>query len=86
MNDDQIQQKIDTLDGIIDLLNRHGLTSPGAQKLNQQRDELIKKVAEMRSAQQSYFRTRNQKVLERSKMLEQEVDELLNRFQAPRML
>lgn len=86
MNDDQIQQKIDILDGIIDLLNRHNLTSPGAQKLNQQRDELIEKVAEMRSAQQSYFRTRNKKVLERSKMLEQEVDELLNRFQAPRML
>ena len=43
-------------------------------------------VAQMRTSQKSYFKSKNQKVLVRSKMLEEQVDQVINDYKNPKLL
>lgn len=45
--------------------------------------EFVEKVGHTRQAQKSYFKTKNTKVLQRSKMLEEQVDKLIDEYQSP---
>jgi hypothetical protein len=49
-------------------------------------DGFVKTVKEMREAQRSYFKTRNQENLERSKRLEQRVDIFLREIESGQMV
>lgn len=49
-------------------------------------DDFIVQVEQMRQAQKSYFKTKNTKVLQRSKMLEEQVDKLIGEYKNPKLL
>lgn len=46
-------------------------------------EQFVAKVSEMRNAQKSYFRTRSQEFLNRSKSLEREIDKAIADFYSP---